>query len=102
MFPHHREGILRLLGCEYNRESVAHALRAWDADVFERAAAEAGVVVAVARSFDQWDVHPQGRAVAALPLLTLTRLGDAVLAPLPSAGDRPLTGVRVLDLTRVV
>ncbi len=35
-------------------------------------------------------------------MLTLTRLGDAVPAPLPPAGDRPLTGVRVLDLTRVV
>src|SRR5260221_1977005 len=104
MFPHHREGILRLLGCEYNRESVARALRAWDADVFERAAAEAGLVAAVVRSFEQWDAHPQGHAVAALPLLTLTRLGDAVPAPLSPVGDRarPLTGVRVLDLTRVV
>jgi len=104
MFPHHRDSILRLLGCEYNRESVARALRAWDADVFERAAAEAGVVAAVVRSFEQWDAHPQGRAVAALPLLILTRLGDAGPAPLPPAGDRdrPLTGVRVLDLTRVV
>jgi crotonobetainyl-CoA:carnitine CoA-transferase CaiB-like acyl-CoA transferase len=105
MFPHHREGILRLLGCEYNRASVARALRGWDAEAFESAAAEAGLVVAMVRSFEEWDTHPQGKVVGALPLLSVTRIGD--VPPQPPSSDtpnpaRPLSGVRVLDMTRVI
>jgi hypothetical protein len=53
------------------------------------------------RSRDEWLAHPQGRAVAALPLLEIVRIGDAPPEPLGRA-DRPLGGVRVLDLTRVI
>jgi len=45
--------------------------------------------------------HPQGAAVAALPLMEIVRIGDSAPEPLP-AGDRPLSGIRVLDLTRVL
>ncbi|MBI3919399.1 MAG: CoA transferase [Betaproteobacteria bacterium] len=44
---------------------------------------------------------PQMQAVARLPLLEIVKIGDAPAQPLP-AGDRPLSGVRVLDLTRVL
>jgi crotonobetainyl-CoA:carnitine CoA-transferase CaiB-like acyl-CoA transferase len=105
-FPHHREGILRLLACTYEREAVARALGAWEADAFEAAAAEAGLVAARLRSFEEWDAHPQGRAVAALPVLKISRIGDAPPLPppmrSPGAASRPLSDVRVLDLTRVI
>jgi len=45
--------------------------------------------------------HPHAAAVAAQPLLEITRIVDAPPQPLPK-GDRPLAGVRVLDLTRVL
>ncbi|MGZ3602872.1 MAG: CoA transferase, partial [Ktedonobacterales bacterium] len=101
-FPHHRDGILRLLGCAYEREAVQAALSTWDAEAFEDTAAEAGLVVACMRSFAEWDAHPQGRAVAALPVLTISRIGDAHPTPFLAAPRRPLDGVRVLDLTRVI
>jgi hypothetical protein len=46
-------------------------------------------------------------ALQAVPLVTLTRIGDAPREALPGppatvAGARPLSGVRVLDLTRVL
>ena len=53
------------------------------------------------RSFAEWDAHGQGQAVAALPAFTIEQIGDAPPQPLPP-GDRPLSGVRVLDLTRVI
>ena len=53
------------------------------------------------RSFAEWDAHPQGQAVPIVPLVQLTRIGDAPPRPLPPA-DRPLTGLRVLDLSRVL
>jgi hypothetical protein len=77
----------------------------WRAEDFETAAAEAGLVVTALRSFEQWDAHPQGQAVASLPVLGLERIGDAPPQPLPrwSAGTtQPLQGLRVLDLTRII
>jgi crotonobetainyl-CoA:carnitine CoA-transferase CaiB-like acyl-CoA transferase len=99
--PHHRDGLLALLGCAYDRAAVQRALDGWQAETLETAAAEAGLVVTACRSFAQWDAHPQGRAVARLPLLSIEPIGEAPREPLP-AGDRPLAGVRVLELTRVI
>ena len=107
-FAHHRDGALRLLGLPEGGATepaeVKGALRAWSALDFEQAAADAGLVVAALRSFDDWDAHDQGRAVARQPLLRWTRLGDApprVWPPLPPQA-RPLRGLRVLDLTRIL
>src|SRR5258708_5346170 len=92
----------RLRGCWDERGDVARALRAREAETFERAAAAVGLVAAMLRRFAEWDAHPQGRAVAALPLLMLSRIGDAPPQPLSPGPDRPLSGVRVLDLTRII
>jgi crotonobetainyl-CoA:carnitine CoA-transferase CaiB-like acyl-CoA transferase len=100
-FPHHRDGVLALLGCQHDRAAVQRALDGWRAETFETAAADAGLAVAAMRSFAEWDNHPQGSAVAGMPLLSLEKIGDAPAAPLPRA-DRPLRGIRVLDLTRVI
>ncbi|RAI59036.1 CoA transferase [Roseicella frigidaeris] len=101
-FPHHRAGVLRLLGCEGTREAVGAALRDWEGFAFEQAAAEAGLCVAAMRSQAEWDAHPQGQAVAALPALRIERIGEAPPTPLPPLAARPLQGFRVLDLTRVI
>ena len=106
-FAHHRNGALRLLGLPpetATRADAEFALLAWRATEFEQAAAGAGLVVAAVRTFDAWDNEPQGLAIAALPLLTFERIGDAPPRALPALGqkDRPLTGVRVLDLTRIL
>lgn len=100
-FPHHRDGMLKLLGCDYDRAAVQKALDGWEAEKFETAAAEAGLVATATRSFAEWDAHPQGQAVAGLPVFSIERIGDAPAKPLPK-GERPLSGVRVLDLTRVI
>ncbi|NOG69488.1 CoA transferase [Roseicella sp. DB1501] len=101
-FPHHRAGVLRLLGCDGTREAVCAALRDWEGFAFEQAAAEAGLCVAAMRSQAEWDAHPQGQAVAALPPLRIERIGEAPPTPLPPLAARPLQGLRVLDLTRVI
>ncbi|QLP98048.1 MAG: CoA transferase [Rhodoblastus sp.] len=99
-FPHHREGIVRLLRCPDTREGVAAALEGWRAEAFETAATQAGLVVAMARRFEEWDAHPQAAALAALPTFEVTKIGDA--PPKPAAAARPAAGLRVLDLTRII
>lgn len=101
-FPHHRAGILALLGCGPDRQAVGAALAGWRAEAFETAATAAGMCVAALRDFPTWDAHPQAAFVAALPVLRVTRIGDAPPQALPPAASRPLSGVRVLDLTRVI
>ncbi|MGC4062517.1 MAG: CoA transferase [Aquabacterium sp.] len=112
-FAHHRDGALKLLGCPTGdateREAVIQALRRWRAHDVETAAAQAGLVVAAARSFDEWDAHPQALALAAQDTVSIERIvGDDVpdAAPLawPALTDhaRPLQGLRVLDLTRIL
>jgi len=100
-FPHHREGVLAILGCAGERAAVAEALKGWKAEDFEQRAAEARLVVTAMRSFAEWDAHPQGQAVAVLPVMSLEKIGEAEPLSLPP-GERPLSGVRVLDLTRII
>ena len=107
-FPHHRDGVLRLLGLPEGegtgRAAVAQALSTWKALAFEQAATDAGLVVAALRSFDAWDTHPQAAVIAGQPLVSIERIGEArPLAWATLAPDaRPLSGLRVLDLTRIL
>ncbi len=100
-FPHHRDGILRILGCDYDRQAVAAALESWTGFAFEDAAAAANMCATAMRSFAEWDAHPHGQAVLTQPVVKISRIGDAPPRGLPLA-ERPLAGVRVLDLTRVI
>ena len=100
-FPHHRDAVCRVLNCKAERDEVQAALMQWDAEAFETAAYQAGGVVAMMRSYDEWSQTPQAKALAALPILTIEKIGDAAPKPWP-AGSRPLAGLRVLDLSRVI
>src|SRR6266436_8963411 len=100
-FPHHRDAVCKVLDCKPEREQVQAALMQWDGEAFETAAYAGGCVVALMRSHDEWSDLPHAKALAALPPISIEKIGDA--APKPwSAGDRPLEGVRVLDLSRVI
>lgn len=106
-FRHHRDGALRLLGLDpasARREDAQAALMAWNAIDFETAMADAKLVATALRTFDEWDAMPQGRAIAAQPLFTIERIGQAAPIGLPPLTDRqrPLEGIKVLDLTRIL
>ena len=100
-FRHHRDAVCKVLNCKPEREDVQAALMQWDGEAFETAAYAGGCVVAFMRSHDEWSATPHAKALAALPLITIEKIGDAPPKPW-SKGDRPLSGVRVLDLSRVI
>lgn len=100
-FPNHRAAALRVLGCEETPDSVAAAVRRWKALELEEAILAAAGAGGMVRSAAEWAAHPQAAAVAALPVMEILRIGDADPVPLP-AGERPLSGIRVVDLTRVL
>jgi hypothetical protein len=107
-FAHHRDIALRLLGLppgsDTERAAVTEALRGCRAFEFEQAAADAGGVVAALRRFDEWDAHPQQAALAPQPLVAIEKIGNAPTIPWPTlpADARPLSGLRVVDMTRIL
>jgi crotonobetainyl-CoA:carnitine CoA-transferase CaiB-like acyl-CoA transferase len=100
-FPHHRAAVCQVLSCEGQREAVQAALMQWNGEAFETAAYAAGGVVSLMRSHEEWSALPQAEALAQLPVLTIEKIGEAPPRPWPK-GDRPLAGVRVLDLSRII
>jgi crotonobetainyl-CoA:carnitine CoA-transferase CaiB-like acyl-CoA transferase len=100
-FPNHRAAAISVLGVPEDRDAVARAVATWNAADLEEAIIAAKGAGGMARTQVEWARHPQGAAVAALPLMEIKRIGDSEPEPLPT-GDRPLAGIRVLDLTRVL
>jgi crotonobetainyl-CoA:carnitine CoA-transferase CaiB-like acyl-CoA transferase len=100
-FRHHRDAVCRVLNCEPERDQVQASLMQWDGEAFETAAYAGGCVVAMMRSHEEWMATPHAQALAALPTISIEKIGEAAPKPWPS-GDRPLAGVRVLDLSRVI
>jgi crotonobetainyl-CoA:carnitine CoA-transferase CaiB-like acyl-CoA transferase len=100
-FPNHRAAALSVLGVQEDREAVARTVLNWNAADLEEAIIAAKGAGGMVRTHDEWAQHPQAAAIAALPLLEIVRIGDSPPEDLP-AGNRPLSGIRVLDLTRVL
>ena len=82
-------------------DDVVSAVAERDAFELEEALIARRLCGGVVMSRDEWAAHPQGAAIADLPVVSIARVGDAPVEPRP-AGDRPASGVRVLDLTRVL
>jgi crotonobetainyl-CoA:carnitine CoA-transferase CaiB-like acyl-CoA transferase len=100
-FPHHRAAVCKVLNCKPERDDVQAALMQWDGEAFETAAYAAGGVVAMMRSHHEWSDLPHAKKLAALPPVIIEKIGEAAPKPWP-AGNRPLGGLRVLDLSRVI
>ncbi|EKM49738.1 uncharacterized protein PHACADRAFT_265389 [Phanerochaete carnosa HHB-10118-sp] len=60
------------------------------------------MVATALRRFEEWDAHPQARALFDVPPVELIRIGDAPKRASRASHRRPLEGVRVLELTRVL
>jgi crotonobetainyl-CoA:carnitine CoA-transferase CaiB-like acyl-CoA transferase len=102
-FPNHRAVALNVLGLpsDADRAAVNRAVADRDGLGLEEAIHAAQGCAGFVRTREEWLQHTQSAAVAALPLLEVERLGDAAREPL-SARERPLSAIRVLDLTRVL
>lgn len=101
--PHHRQAALRVLGVEAEREAVARAVEAWNADELETAVVAEGGCAATMRTPEEWRRHPQGAAVAAEALVAREATDpDGAASGWRPTHERPLAGLRVLDLTRVL
>ena len=88
-FPHHRDGVLEVLGVGEDRAAVAAAIARRGAEELERETRARGLCVAFVRTPEEWRAHPHALQLATLPLLEIIRIGDAPPEPLAAAGGRP-------------
>jgi len=100
-FPNHRAAALEVLGVDEDPDLVRKAVSTWDASDLEEAIIAAKGAGGMVRSMEEWAKHPQAVAVGSLPLMEIIKIGDSQPEKMPD-GDRPLSGIRVLDLTRVL
>jgi crotonobetainyl-CoA:carnitine CoA-transferase CaiB-like acyl-CoA transferase len=100
-FPHHAAAAARALGVPEDHDAFAAAIRTRPVRELEDAVHAAGGVAAAMRTAEEWAAHPAGDAVRGIPLVGVEPIAPAPPRALPP-GPRPLSGVRVLDLTHVI
>ena len=111
--PNLKARMSKLLGLsEPTPESVANAVAKWNALDLEAAIDEARVCGGMVRTNAEWLATPHGKVLAAKPIVEIIKIGNSDPEPVgsrPVAGgqptaqqERPLDGVRVLDLTRIL
>lgn len=99
--PNLKERMLEVLGCEPNPASVAKAVGKWAALDLEAAIDAARVCGGMVRTNAEWLATPHGQVLAKKPIVEIIKIGDSDPEPMPK-GQRPLDGIRVLDLTRIL
>ena len=100
-FPNHRDAALKVLQAEPDRQQAEQRSASWAGEALEDAIHAAAGCAGFVRAAAEWQRHPQAKAVASRPLIEIVRIGDAPPESVVQ-GTRPLEGVRVLDLTRVL
>lgn len=100
--PHHRAAALSVLGEHSERATLEPAVTRWEARALEQAVVTAGGCAAAMCDLHVWSLHPQGAAVAKEPLVHWQTHGRHEPRRRPLVADRPLAGLKVLDLTRVL
>ncbi|MBB5856957.1 crotonobetainyl-CoA:carnitine CoA-transferase CaiB-like acyl-CoA transferase [Amycolatopsis umgeniensis] len=100
-YPRHVAAVCWGLGVPATREAFEKVVAAKSKFEVESAVVGAGGAAAVLRSREEWLAHKQGQASSALPIAEIRTLGPSDPVRL-FASDRPLGGVRILDLTHVI
>ncbi|MFT8675458.1 MAG: CoA transferase [Acetobacter sp.] len=99
--PHLERRVLDLLKCDSTPASISAAIRTWNALELEEAIANVQACGGMVRTAEDWLAHPQGAYLAERPVVEMDRTGDSAPERF-SLGAMPLSGVRVLDLTRIL
>jgi crotonobetainyl-CoA:carnitine CoA-transferase CaiB-like acyl-CoA transferase len=101
-FPPGTERILRALDCVAEPDAVKAACLARTAQEIEDAVAAERGCAGVVRAPEEWDASEQGRQLAAHPPVEVIKIADSPPEPMPAMGEAPLSGIRVVDMTRVL
>ncbi|WDU63307.1 CoA transferase [Pseudomonas poae] len=100
--PHHRAAAERVLGKVNDRAEMAGKVAKWNVAELEQAIVDEAGCAAQMRTWQAWQQHPQGLAVNAEALVQRQLFETTADKPWLGSVARPLAGIKVLDLTRVL
>jgi crotonobetainyl-CoA:carnitine CoA-transferase CaiB-like acyl-CoA transferase len=101
-FPESTRRLLGVLDCPDTDDAVKATVAKWDGIDLENAIASSGACAGLARMPEEWDISQQGRILATRPVVEVIKFADSEPEPFRTGGEAPLSGIRVLDLTRVL
>jgi hypothetical protein len=101
VYPHQHFAWSSFFNCGLSHKSIAAAIAKWNAEDLEEAANAKGHTLCIARAPEEWLAHPQGRYLAAEPVIAVRRIGESEPEAFAPA-DRPLQGIKVLSLTHAI
>lgn len=102
-YPKLHQRTSELLKAVSTRAATAQAIRNWNGEDLEKVAAEAGVVMALARPLRdvlEMDVYTQ--SLRDMPLIEVTKIADSAPKPFLAGARTPLDGIRALGLAHVI
>lgn len=99
---HHRQAMERVLGVSKNKATLSQQVAHWGKTELEEAIVAAGGCAAAMLTHDEWLKHPHGKTVSAEPLFWQEYHAEVSRPELTLPPARPLAGIRVLDLTRII
>ncbi len=99
--PNLRDRFLELFDLPPDRDAVASSLAKLSSEQIENRAGTGGACVVRLRTPEEWASHGQSEWLRSQPLISLAHRGTVAPQPLVH-GSQPLSGVRVLDLSRVI
>ena len=98
-YPHHAAALSRTLGV-HDRDGIERALRHEGSIETEDRVRAGGGVAGAMRTVEEWRASPMATALEEAPWIAVHWGGEP--RPLEPTTDLPLSGIRVLDLTRVL
>lgn len=102
IYPHLMDRILMVLKTQPDQAAIRAAVKGWNGQELEDTLAAANCVAALHRTRSEWLAHPQGKYLAATPLIEIVKIGDAPQRTFAAQADRPLSGIRVISCTHVI
>ncbi len=106
--PHHRKAALQALLIEDSakapatRDKVAEVLLGIGKQELEDSIVDNGGCAAAFNTAREWASHPQGSAVSTEPLVHFNKYEETAPNNWKADKEKPLKGIRVLDLTRIL
>lgn len=102
IYPHHFIGFLALIAAGPDRQQIAQRVRTFDAAELEHMVGEAGMIMGIHRTVAEWDAHPQGLAIANIPVVEIIKIGESDPIPWANNPAAPLSGIHVLSNSHVI
>jgi crotonobetainyl-CoA:carnitine CoA-transferase CaiB-like acyl-CoA transferase len=103
IYPKLAARALSLLKSASSAEAVGNAILQWRGEDLENAAVEAGLPMAMVRTFEEFQKVPHYTDVlSTMPLITLEKIGESDPIPFKKDGKSPLDGIRAFGMGHVI